>query len=205
MKKLLYLSFVGFVFVLSACKKDSDSDTGTTTGNSSNFRIPIAAPAGFSFPHTYFQTNRTEEFRLWVNGIDRSSQTTASVVFADDGDNELPDFNIKLLDKTYIQMIDPSGQNPTETAKYFFTKDSLFIIDGTTHPDTFAFAKGGYSEFDIAFCCFLAAQHDGMGDKRTSGSFLVKMTYNDLLGFAHGYGMNNPDSLAYYNVLVTLK
>jgi len=205
MKKILYLSFVGFVFVLSNCKKDSDSATGTTTGKGSNSRIPIAAPAGFSFPHTHFQSNRTEEFRLWVNGIDRSSQTTRTDVFPDDADEDLPDFNIRLLDKTYIQMIDPGGQNPTETAKYFFTKDSLFIIDGVTDPDTIPFAKGGYSEFNLSFCRFLAAQHDGTGDKRTSGSFLAKMTYNDLLGFAHGNGMDNPDSLAYYNVSVMLK
>lgn len=196
----IVLVLAGILCLLQSCKKDDSSGTASATSSS---RTLIAAPAGFSFPHTYLQTNRTTLFHLWVNGIDRSSQSNPQTLFGNV--DELRGVNIKLLDKTTLLLLDPEGINDPDTGTYFFTKDSLFVIEpGLT--DTFAFAQGGYNGFDIAYTNYLIIENDRAGGRRARGNtFYGVRTYNDMLKLAAKYGIEKPDSLAAYTVSISLQ
>jgi hypothetical protein len=185
-----------FLF-LNGCKKDdSDGTPGTTTNTVS----VIPPPAGFTFPHTYFQTSRSTDFKVWFKGADITTKCQVETMFPDE--EELPDFNVKLLDTKLAQFIDPTGGNDPETTKYFFSANTFNIITDDSIPDTIAFGTGNYSGFTVSSSSFYVTKEYPGGRQSIGGGTLTPMTYKAIIDYAN---IEDPDTVAYFNSTVTLK
>jgi hypothetical protein len=198
----LILAALLLLLGIQSCKKDDDSGpTGSGSGNTK----PVAQlpPAGFSFPHTYYQQGSTDEFKIWIKGMDVSSKFKPQDIF--ERAELFPTFNAILRNQHTIEFIDPTGANQPETNGYFFYHDTLFIIGDDIDQDTFAFAKGNFSGFTISICEYMVTKQNSQGDSRYGGMDLDKMTYQKLRELGASLHIEDPDTMAYHNQSATLK
>lgn len=196
---LLFLAALALLTVQS-CKKDDDP----TTGSGSNNQGIMLPPPGFSFPHTYYQKGGINEFRMWIKGVDVSSKFKPQDVF--EQAELLPAFNITLRDQSSMEINDPTGINKPGIGKYFFARDTLFVID---LPDTIPLAKGNYSSFTIAFCEYKVTEktetRQGSGSRSFGGFDFSTTNYQKLLAFAASLNISDPDTMAYHNETAVFK
>jgi len=184
-----------------ACKKNDDS---TVTTNS--LPTPIPAPAGYAFPHTFSQSYRQDEFKVWINGIDQSSQVSPADIFEDMSLLSMS-FEVKLTDRTNVELIDPCGIYPTEKGRYFFAGNTLYIVNGnSSYPDTIALAKGDYSAITVTIGNYQVSSSPADGVRKTvQGMAFTAQTQKTVTDFGKQCHIHHPDTVAYFNSTIAMK
>lgn len=134
------------VMAISACKKESTTNSGSTN-NGVYVRRVINPPAGYTFPRTFTFTYETKDFNMYANAAKLNPpDRTPEEIWEGFSSSSL--FNkIILVNNKTITFVD--SEDEEESAEYYFTQDSLIIKYPVGNGfEEIAFAKGGYNGFE---------------------------------------------------------
>jgi hypothetical protein len=191
MKQLTVIG-VSCLLFFSACKKDKDDPGTVYAAPDPNAIVATPPPPGFTFPKTFKESSRVEEFKIWVKGVDKSAQIQSSTIFEA---HEWIKSDITLIDRNTLEFY--GGLYRTG---YFFYKDGLYLIDqGDTTP--FPVCLGNYTQIE-QYNYEIKLSSGGASSRR---DVFTKSTKASLMKDAEDEHMTPVDTMAYINSSLIMK
>lgn len=194
MKQLLLSGMIGLLF-LASCKKDDDNSTGST--HNPNTLKTTPPPPGFQFPKTFKESNRAEEFKIWVKDVDITASVNMSDVFPY---RPWQNMQITLIDANTLKTLN-AVTGSGRTFKYYYYQNGLYFIENKSDTIRTPVAYGNYNTIEQHYYQAKIISHGiDFGNE-----WDTKLNKDSLDDYVTRMGITEIDTLAYFNSHLIMK